>query len=121
MHGACTKPIVLRSIHCHHLRQANEGIGSMQNFRLRATSVIITSLIVACGVTCAFALPLTPFRYESQAQRHCPADVVVWLDLGKGIYYGKRQRWYGRGFTGSFVCREEARSNGYRRSLLGLR
>jgi hypothetical protein len=102
------------------LRQANEGIGSMQNFRLRATSGI-ASLIVACGVTCAFALPLTPFRYESQAQRHCPADVVVWLDLGKGIYYAKRQRWYGRGFTGSFVCREEARASGYRRSLLGLR
>jgi hypothetical protein len=67
------------------------------------------------------ANPLTPFRYESQAQRHCRADVVVWLDLGKGIYYSKRQRRYGRGFTGSFVCREEARSNGYRRSLLGLR
>ena len=71
---------------------------------------MITALIVACGVTCAFAIPLTPFRYESQAQRHCPADVIVWLDLRKGIYYSKRQRWYGRGFTGSFVCREEARS-----------
>jgi len=47
--------------------------------------------------------------------------VVVWLDLGKGIYYSKPQRRYGRGFTGSFVCREQARSNGYRRSLLGLR
>lgn len=92
----------------------------MQNSRLCATSVI-ASLMVTSGVTCAFAVPLTPFRYESQAQRYCPADVVVWLDLGKGLYYAKRQRWYGRGFTGSFVCREEARSNGYRRSLLGLR
>ena len=92
----------------------------MQNFRHRATSVI-ASLMVTSSVTCAFAIPLTPFRYESQAQRHCPADVVVWLDLGKGTYYAKRQRRYGRGFTGSFVCREEARSNGYRRSLLGLR
>jgi hypothetical protein len=92
----------------------------MQNFRLCATSVI-TALIVACGVTCALAIPLTPFRYESQAQRHCPADVVVWLDLRKGIYYSRRQRWYGRGFTGSFVCRKEARAGGYRRSLLGLR
>jgi hypothetical protein len=92
----------------------------MQKFRLRAASVI-TVLTVACGATCASAIPLTPFRYESQAQRHCPADVIVWLDLGKGIYYAKRQRWYGRGFTGSFVCREEARAGGYRRSLLGLR
>ena len=82
---------------------------------------VITMLIVAGGVTGALADPLTPFRNESQAQRHCPADVVVWLDLGKGIYYAKRQRRYGRGFTGSFVCREEARSSGYRRSLLGVR
>ena len=92
----------------------------MRNFRPWATGVI-TASIVSYGVASAFANPLTPFRYEAQAQRHCPADVIVWLDLGKGIYYSKRQRRYGRGFTGSFVCREEARSNGYRRSLLGLR
>ena len=92
----------------------------MQNFWRCATGVI-TALIVTYGITVAFAIPLTPFRYESQAQRHCPADVIVWLDLRKGIYYSKRQRWYGRGFTGSFVCREEARTGGYRRSLLGLR
>jgi hypothetical protein len=29
------------------------------------------------------ALVLTPFRYEYQAQRHCPADTVVWLDFKK--------------------------------------
>jgi hypothetical protein len=92
----------------------------MQNIPRCATSVI-TTLIVACGFTQAFAIPLTPFRYGSQAQRHCPADVVVWLDLRKGIYYSKRQRRYGRGFTGSFVCRKEVRAGGYRRSLLGLR
>jgi len=102
------------------LPRANVGISSMQNFRRCATGVI-TALIVTCGITVAFAIPLTPFRYESQAQRHCPADVIVWLDLRKGIYYSKRQRWYGRGFAGSFVCREEARAGGYRRSLLGLR
>ena len=92
----------------------------MRNFR-RCASSVITSLVVGCGIAPAFAIPLTPFRYESQAQRHCPEDIIVWLDLRKGIYYSKRQRWYGRGFSGSFVCREEARTNGYRRSLLGLR
>ena len=81
----------------------------------------MASLAIAAGTTCAFAIPLTPFRYESQAQRHCPADVVVWLDFHKETYYSKRQRRYGRGFTGSFVCREEVRAGGYRRSLLGLR
>ena len=92
----------------------------MRLFRVRATRLIAAS-ILTCNVTCASANPLTPFRSESQAKRHCPADVVVWLDFQKGIYYAKRQRWYGRGFTGSFVCREEARAGGYRRSLLGLR
>jgi len=92
----------------------------MRRFRLLVTS-LMTALPIAFGAASALANPLTTFRYESQAQRHCPADVIVWLDLGKGIYYAKRQRQYGRGFTGSFVCREQARSNGYRRSLLGLR
>jgi hypothetical protein len=78
-------------------------------------------LTIAAGATCAVAIPLTPFRYESQAQRHCPADVVVWLDFRNEIYYSKRQRRYGRGFNGSFVCQKEARASGYRRSLLGLR
>ncbi len=67
------------------------------------------------------ATPLTPFRYEAQAQRHCPHDQVVWLDFKKGIYYGKVQKLYGKGFDGSFVCRNEARDGFYRRSLLGLR
>ncbi len=92
----------------------------MQNSLMR-TVWLLTALIVAGGTTHAVATPLSPFRYEAQAQRHCPADTVVWLDFRKGMYYFKRQSRYGQGNTGSFVCREEARSNGYRRSLLGLR
>jgi hypothetical protein len=64
---------------------------------------------------------LTPFRHEYQAQRHCPADTVVWLDFQKGKYYSGNQKLYGRGFRGSFVCLEEARRSRYRSSLLGLR
>ena len=82
---------------------------------------VITASIVTCNVKVAFAIPLNPFRYEAQAQRHCPADAVVWLDFRKGMYYSKGQRQYARGFNGSFVCRDEARRSGYRRSLLGLR
>jgi hypothetical protein len=82
---------------------------------------LLTTLIVVSGTTNVAAMPLTPFRYETQAQRHCPDDTVVWLDFRKGIYYFKRQNRYAQGSTGSFVCREEARSNDYRRSLLGLR
>ena len=92
----------------------------MQNSR-RLTIFLLPLLMVTAGANPAAATPLTPFRYEAQAQRHCPADTVVWLDFRKGIYYAKRQKFYGRGSNGSFVCREEVRSNGYRRSLLGIR
>jgi hypothetical protein len=74
-----------------------------------------------CASPRAMAQILTPFRYESQAQRHCPADAIVWLDFRSERYYLKGQRRYASGTTGSFVCRNEARDSGYRRSVLGLR
>jgi hypothetical protein len=82
---------------------------------------LLTTLTIEGGASVALAIPLTPFRYEAQAQRHCPDDTVVWLDFKKEIYYFKGQRRYGHGSTGSFVCRGEARSSGFRRSILGLR
>jgi hypothetical protein len=92
----------------------------MQVFPARAVG-LLTGLIVAGCLTPAAAIPLNPFRYEAQAQRHCPGDSVVWLDLSRGVYYLKGQKRYGRGTTGSFACRDEARSSRYRRSWLGLR
>ena len=79
------------------------------------------AMLVCAGGVEVSATPLTPFRYEAQAQRHCPHDRVVWLDFKKGRYYRKGQTRYGRGFDGSFVCQREARGSFYRRSLLGLR
>jgi hypothetical protein len=79
------------------------------------------ALITMVGARDACAVPLTPFRYEAQAQRHCPADTVVWLDFRKRAYYSKGQKRYARGLHGSFVCRSEAQAGDYRRSLLGIR
>ena len=92
----------------------------MLNSLMRA-GYLLTALIIAGGPTDVAATPLSPFRYEAQAQRHCPHDAVVWLDFRKEIYYFKKQRRYGQGSTGSFICQREARSNGFRRSMLGLR
>lgn len=84
--------------------------------------VALAAAVMACaGGAEVSAMPLTPFRYEAQAQRHCPHDQVVWLDFRKGVYYRKGQKRYGQGFEGSFVCLSEARDSLYRRSLLGLR
>src|SRR5262245_44004267 len=88
--------------------------------RIVSTTVVVFAVLGA-GTNGASALPLTPFRYEAQAQRHCPGDKVVWLDFRKGVYYVKGQKRYGQGFDGSFVCLSEVRSSSYRRSLLGLR
>jgi hypothetical protein len=80
--------------------------------------VVLALVLVA---TDAKAQVLTPFRYEDQAQRHCPADAVVWLDFKKRKYYSSSQKLYGSGVHGSFVCLLEVRRSLYRRSLLGLR
>ena len=79
------------------------------------------AITIGAGSAEVSASPLTPFRYEAQAQRHCPHDKVVWLDFRKGVYYRKGQKRYGQGFDVSFVCQNEARDSFYRRSLLGLR
>ena len=77
--------------------------------------------IISCTSHSAIAQSLTPFRYEAQAQRHCPKDMIVWLDFRRARYYLKGQRRYASGNAGSFVCRNEARNSGYRRSPLGLK
>jgi hypothetical protein len=82
---------------------------------------LLAASLLLCDIRDGNALPLTPFRYEAQAQRHCPGDTVVWLDFRKRRYYLKGQKRYALGDTGSFVCRNEARDSGYRRSPLGLR
>jgi hypothetical protein len=90
--------------------------------RLRWSAALLAAmLLVAAGAREAAASPLSLFRGEDIAQRHCPDDTVVWLDLKKRRYYLKGQRLYGQGRTAVFACRNEAEQNRYRRSLLGRR
>ena len=88
---------------------------------MKGAIALTTAVFTMVGAPDADAIPLTPFRYEAQAQAHCPADTVVWLNFRKRTYYSKGQQRYARGLDGSFVCRSEARAGGYRRSLLGIR
>ena len=83
--------------------------------------MLAVALALMITTTVTAALPLTPFRNESQAQRHCPGDTVVWLDFRREVYYLKWHKRYGQGDTGSFVCQGEAHASGFRRSLLGVR
>jgi len=59
------------------------------------------------------------FDTEAGAQRHCPADTVVWLNTNTGIYHLQGERWYGRTKAGAFVCKREADAAGDRETLNG--
>ena len=107
------EPFLARSLR-HLARYSNREA-------IRSFGVGVVALMVALTATGASALVLTPFRYEAQAHRYCPADTVVWLDFKKRKYYFSSQKLYRSGFHGSFVCLQEARRSLYRRSLLGLR
>lgn len=93
---------------------------SWSGIRRGVGEIALAAIMAGSGAEVS-ATPLSPFRYEAQAQRHCPHDQVVWLDFRKGVYYTRAQKRYRQGFDGSFVCLGEARDARYRRSLLGLR
>lgn len=59
------------------------------------------------------------FTTESEAQAHCPKDVVVWLNIPSGIYHYKGEHWYGRTKHGAFACEREATKAGDRATLNG--
>ncbi|MHB8703432.1 MAG: hypothetical protein ACYC8W_04710 [Candidatus Tyrphobacter sp.] len=59
------------------------------------------------------------FSTEAAAQRHCPYDQVVWLNIRSGIYHLKGMRWYGRTEDGAYVCHREADAAGYRETRNG--
>jgi hypothetical protein len=63
--------------------------------------------------------PLLTFPTDQQAQQHCPADVVVWLNFPTGLYHFKGQRWYGATKSGAYVCRQEADGAGDRATRNG--
>ena len=57
---------------------------------------------------------LAQFESERAALKHCPRDVVVWLNTNSGIWHEKGMRWYGHTKHGAYVCRQEAAAVGDR-------
>jgi hypothetical protein len=57
---------------------------------------------------------LRQFDTEEAAHRHCPSDIVVWLNTNSGIWHEKGMRWYGNTREGAYVCRQEAAAAGDR-------
>jgi hypothetical protein len=82
--------------------------------------------VALLAVSLAWAAPVTRaanspplFASEQDARKHCPSDVVVWLNLPTHIYHLKGQRWYGATKSGAYVCKKEADATGNRGSLNG--
>ena len=56
---------------------------------------------------------------EQVAPKHCPSDIVVWVNLPTGIFHYKGQRWYGMTKNGAYLCKQEAVKEGDRPSRNG--
>jgi hypothetical protein len=68
--------------------------------------LIVFFLFISSGIP-SNAFALEQFNSEETAQKHCPSDIVVWLNLPSGIYHYKGQRWYANTKNGAFVCEKE--------------
>jgi hypothetical protein len=57
------------------------------------------------------------FQDEAQAKAHCPADLVVWVNLNSHIYHFSGNANYGRHFVdkgGAYMCEKDALSATFR-------
>jgi hypothetical protein len=79
-----------------------------------------TVMLLAFGaLNVGHAAELTEFPTAALAQRHCPRDTVVWLNLPTMIWHYKGERWYGRTKHGAYVCEKEAAAAGARATRNG--
>ena len=83
------------------------------------SSRVFPRLLAGLVVSLALAIPALPsslstFITETEAQQHCPKDVVVWLNLPTMIWHYKGQRWYGITKHGAYACEKEAGAAGAR-------
>ena len=79
--------------------------------------VVILFLLLSFLSAPAFALDM--FSSEDAAQKHCPTDIVVWLNIPTGVFHFKGQRWYANTKSGAYVCKKEAEKEGDRATRNG--
>lgn len=56
------------------------------------------------------------FTTEVQAKAHCPADLVVWVNLKSKIYHFAGTKNYGNTKQGAYMCEKDATAQGMRAS-----
>lgn len=80
-----------------------------------AGAILLSTSMVAL----AFESSVQLFAAEAEAQKHCPTDVVVWVNTPTGIYHLKGMRWFGNTNRGAYVCQKEGDQAGYRATRNG--
>jgi hypothetical protein len=74
------------------------------------------SVLLLVSSTVAIAEDLAAarlFATEIEAKKHCPADIVVWVNTLTGVYHFQGMRWYGNTTSGAYACQKEANQAGY--------
>jgi hypothetical protein len=54
------------------------------------------------------------YAAEADARASCPADTVVWINLGSGIYHASGSRSFGKTKKGAYMCEKETIAAGFR-------
>ena len=73
---------------------------------------VIPTMMVFSVAGAALGQGMQTFKTEKAAQRHCPADTVVWLNTSSANYHFKGDPWYGRTQRGIYACKVEAENDG---------
>ena len=73
---------------------------------------LLPGVAFVAAVGTALGQGMQTFANEQVAQRHCPADTVVWLNTSSGSYQLKGDSWYGHTQRGMYVCKAEADKDG---------
>lgn len=81
--------------------------------------LVIALLCFAPPIGVAVAAGVQLFSAEAEAQQHCPADTVVWVNTPSGIYHLKGMRRYGATIHGAYVCQKEGDQAGCRATRNG--
>jgi hypothetical protein len=76
-------------------------------------------LLSTSFVALAFEGSVQLYSAELEAQKHCPSDVVVWVNTASGVYHLRGMRWYGNTNNGAYVCQKEGDQAGYRATRNG--